>query len=120
MPWRASSGRPNASRSRAYVRRVLERGAGDPDRGGGDLRARGHEEVERDRESLPLLAEQPVGGDARAVDDDRAGVRGAQAELALLAAGVDAGVAALEQERGDLAVELREDEVTSAMPPFVT
>jgi hypothetical protein len=69
-----------------------------------------HEEVHRDREAVAFLAEQAVGRDAGLVQQDRAGVRRAQAELRLLAARGDAGIAGLDQERGDRAVELRKDE----------
>ena len=104
------SGFPNALPLPRVRRRVLERGAGDADRRRGDLRPRALEEVHRDQEALAGLAEQAVGRDPRAVEQDRAGVRRAQAELALLAAGGDARVAALEQERGERAVELREQD----------
>ena len=109
-PCRARIGLPKATRSRAYVRRGLERGPGDADRRGRDLRARELEEVHRDLEAAAGLAEQPVGGDPRVLEQDGAGVRGAEAELSLLAAGRDAGVAGLDEEGGDGAVELGEDD----------
>ena len=89
---------------------MLERGARDADRAGGDLRARGLEEVQRDLEALAFLAEEPVGRDPCLVEDERAGVGGAETNLALLATGADTRVSALHKEGGDLAVELGEND----------
>ena len=99
---------------------MLEGGAGDPHRGRGNLPARVQEEVHRDREPLALLTEQPVGRYARVVEQDRAGVGGAEAELRLLAAGRHARIARLEQERADGASTFANTTDSSAMPPFVT
>jgi hypothetical protein len=87
---------------------VLERRAREADCRGSHLRPGMLEEVHRDQETLSLLAEQPVGRNTGAVEHDRAGVRGAQADLVLDATGEDAGVAGLEEEGGHGTVELRE------------
>src|SRR6266542_684260 len=92
------------------LRRVLERGAGNADGAGGDLRPGGLEEVQRDLKSLSLLADEAVERNPGAVEDERARVRGAKTELVLLATRADAGIVALDEERRDLAVELREDD----------
>ncbi len=89
---------------------VLECRARDPDGTGCDLWARGLEEVQRDRESLPSLAEKAVGSDLRIVEDQGSGVGGAQPELAFLAAGLHAGIVSLDEKRCDLAVELGKDD----------
>src|SRR4029453_4365319 len=68
------------------------------------------EEVHGDLEALALVAEEPSRGDPRVVEHDGAGVRRAEAELVLLAPGRDARVAALDEECGDGAVHLREDD----------
>jgi hypothetical protein len=72
------------------------------------LRARAREEVESDLEALTLVAQETIRGDARVVEEHRAGVRGAEAELTLLSSRANTRIAAFEDERRDRAVELRE------------
>src|SRR5580765_1771381 len=59
------------------------------------------ERVERDREADAFVADPVVGRHLDALEHDLGGRRGADAELALLLADADAGVALLDQERGD-------------------
>ena len=75
-----------------------------------DLRPRGLEEVQRDREALALLPQPPPRRDTRVLQHDRARVRGAQPELLLLASSGHAGIAFLEDERRHAAVDLGEDD----------
>ena len=68
--------------------RVLDGRARDADRRRRDLRARGLEEVERDRQALALVPDAPVRGDAGRVEHERPGLRRAQADLAALLPGL--------------------------------
>ena len=80
---------------------VLEGGAGDADRGGGQVDAGLVEGVHEAVEALALLAQQAVGRD-RAVLQEHLGVDdGALAHLAHRLAEADAGVGLLDHEGGD-------------------
>ena len=87
---------------------MLEGRARNADGTRSHLRARRLEEVERDDESLSLLADEPIDRHARVVEDERARVRSAEPELPFLATGSGAWVVALDEERGHRPVELRE------------
>ena len=65
---------------------MLVGGPRQADRRRGDLRAGAGEELQRQSEPAALAAEHRVRADADAVEVQRPGVRGAQADLALLRA----------------------------------
>ena len=103
------------------VGRVLERGARDADGAGRDLRPRVLEEVHRDEEALAVLPEQAVGRNARVLEDERAGVRGAEAELQLLPARRRRPGSSRSTRNALIPASVRaKTTVSSAMPPFVT
>jgi hypothetical protein len=89
---------------------VFERRACHAHGSGCNLRARSLEEVERDLEALTFISKTSLHWNACVLHDDRAGVGCAQTDFPLGAACRDGQVAALEDERGDLVVELREHE----------
>ena len=83
IAWCSAIGLPNASRSVAVARRRLERGAGDPDAGGGHVDPAPVERRQHLVEPCALLAaEQVAGRDARVVEVDLAQLDAPVAELA--------------------------------------
>src|SRR6185436_13381506 len=75
---------------------------GDADGGGANAGSRGLERLQdADAATAALAAEEAVIGDEAVVEDDFAGVRGAHAHLALLAAHRQPGVALVDHERLD-------------------
>ena len=83
------------------VDRVLERGPPDAEGAGRELHARDVEDVHQPAEALPLAAEPALVRDEALLEEELAGGEAAAAHLRQPRADHEAGIAALDDERGD-------------------